>query len=1368
MRLNAVLVLPKPFQLLLALVAGVSIMSLNLEKQLEFVRYLRTSQTYLKLTGHVVRPVSSHACERQSLNQPGATCPDSDVFPQVNKAIHIGTNTSSLVPMPQWLLIPNLPPNLGTIFTLVYAVLYILMEPVAGGLLAPMLLVGTAFTNHLTSTYGATANYWALGVFVTSWIAQFIGHGAFEGRAPALLDNLVQALFLAPFFVWMEVLFSLGYRPELKARVEKAVEREVEKFRRTKHLDSGAVNAGEANGGQQIQSSTMYFLHELERVITLHPSFFGPRVKEYLTSKLLEDVEGTCTGQYYIICVMDTYDISEGRVVPGSAVAEYTMHYRAVVWRPFKGETVDAIVSSVNRMGVFADVGPLPVFVSNHLIPPGIKWDPNATPPQYTDNGDQVIEKGTQLRIKLIGTRSDVGSMFAIGSIKEDFLGIHAKQNKMFLAKAIQEWPYKGPRIRGRSVEGPHEAATSSLKMASRYKDEESRPLNLSPSLSDQSRASIDSLASSSDTSIALERLNGDGAAISRGHSEGAFQRHKNDGYAEEDLLYGSTQKASSKKTGRRSMWILGALCFGGWLLALLLLVSRKTYEHVSSIPYDPAATVSKGSGKAVTMNQVLSGYWNAQHQHISWIPGANGEDGLLLEKGGGEGRDYLVVEDVRSRKPHTEAKPNQTLMKDAGFSVGGVDVSPNDVWPSQDLKKVLVISEIENNWRHSYTGLYWIFDVETQQAEPLDPAKPNDRIQLAKWSPQSDAIIFTRDNNMFLRKLSSKTVTQITKDGGPELFYGVPDWVYEEEVFAGNSVTWWSETGDYVAFLRTNDSTVPEYSIQYFVSRPSGKDPVPGEENYPEVRQLKYPKAGAPNPVVDLRFYDVAKDEVFAVTTDDDFPDNDRLITELVWVGKDGKAIVKNTNRESDILKVALIDVSQRVGRVVRTRDINKVDGGWLEVSETTLYVPSDPQNNRPHAGYIDTVIHDGYDHLGYFTPLDNPEPIMLTSGPWEVVDAPSAIDLVSNMVYFVATKESSLQRHVYSVNLDGTGLQHISNADKEGYYDVSFSTGGGFALLSYNGPDIPWQEIRSTPSYKGHLWRYEIETNENLAKMAAEHELPIKIYSTINMDGVELNVVERRPPHFDEKKQYPVLFQLYGGPGSQLVNKKFQVDFQTYAASNLGYIVVTLDGRGTGFIGRKARTIVRGHIGFYEGMDQIAAAKMWAAKPYVDAERIAIWGWSYGGFMALKTLELDGGETFKYGMAVAPVTDWRFYDSIYTERYMHTPQNNPEGYLNTSIDDTTALRNNVRFLIMHGAADDNVHMQNSLTLLDKLDLAGVENYDVHVFPDSNHGIYFHNANKIVYDKLNNWLINAFNGEWLRTENAVPVERIGSQSRMR
>ena len=789
--------------------------------------------------------------------------------------------------------------------------------------------------------------------------------------------------------------------------------------------------------------------------------------------------------------------------------------------------------------------------------------------------------------------------------------------------------------------------------MASPYRDEEeTKPLNKTSTPSNISRESLDS-TSSSDTSIALERLNGDGTATS-GHKKGLLRGASSDGgennYDGEDQFYRPPSKLKGKKT-KRLVWALGALCFGGWLLALFLFVSKKTYKHPSSLPYDPAATVSKGSGKAVTLDQVLTGQWNVQIRQVSWIAGVDGEDGLMLEKGLPE-QEYLVVKDVKNYKPHSEdsTKPTQILIKEPKFSYEGAEILPNEVWPSKDFKKVLVMSEKQKNWRHSSTGLYWIFDVETQIAEPLDPKNPKSRIQLATWSPESDAVAFTRDNNMFLRKLSSTEVTQITTDGGSELFYGVPDWVYEEEVFSGNIATWWAEGGEYIAFLRTNETTVPEYPIQYFVSRPSGDKPEPGMESYPEVRQIKYPKSGAPNPVVDLRFYDVKKDEVFSVKTDSDFPDEDRLITEVLWAGKDGKVIVKNTNRESDILKVALIDVTQRTGKVVRKVDVNALDGGWFEVSETTKYVPPDPSNDRPHSGYIDTVIYEGYDHLAYFTPLDNPEPIMLTSGPWEVVEAPSAIDLTSNLVFFIATKESSLQRHVYSVNLDGSGIQHFSNPDHEGYYDVSFSTGATFALVNYQGPDIPWQEIRTAPGFMGHLWKFRFEGNTGLAQMAAEYELPIEIYQTINIEGVDLNLVERRPPHFDETKSYPVLFQLYGGPGSQVVNKKFGVDFQTYVASNLGYIVVTLDGRGTGFIGRKARTLIRGHIGYYEGLDQITVAKTWAKKSYVDEQRIAIWGWSYGGFMALKTLELDAGETFKYGMAVAPVTDWRFYGMLPT----------------------------------------------------------------------------------------------------------------------
>ncbi|KAI9874625.1 MAG: hypothetical protein M1830_009540 [Pleopsidium flavum] len=912
-----------------------------------------------------------------------------------------------------------------------------------------------------------------------------------------------------------------------------------------------------------------------------------------------------------------------------------------------------------------------------------------------------------------------------------------------------------------------------------RYLDEEeAKPLTQDDeSQTGPSRDSLDSVTSASTTSLVFERLNdstkanGNGSLKQQPHQDSLAQtsdvNEKEDDYDIEEGTYQPPAGKSVDKRFRRIIWMLGALSLGGWVLALFLFLSRQTYKHSSAIPHDPAATASRGSGKKVTLDQVLGGLWRPKSHEISWIAGANGEDGLLLERNHGQRSDYLVVEDVRSRNGTVAFIDSMTLMKDGAFKVSGGSVYPSKVWPSRNLKKVLVMSEEQRNWRHSFTGKYWIFDVATQKGEALDPANPDVRIQLASWSPESDAVVFTRNNNLFLRTLSSSTVKQITTDGGSEQFYGVPDWVYEEEVFQGNSVTWWAEDGNYIAFLRTNESAVPEYPIQYFVSRPSGKKPASGEENYPEVRDIKYPKAGAPNPVVDLQFYDVEKNDVFTVEIGGDFPDADRLITEIVWAGKSGKVLLKETNRESDILKVVLIDVTRRTGQVVRTTDVNGIDGGWFEVSEDTRYIPGDPGNGRPHDGYIDTVIHEGYDHLAYFTPLDNPHPIPLTSGTWEVVKAPSAVDLNNNLVYFVATKESPIQRHVYSVKLDGSDLKSITDTKDQGYYGVSFSKGAGYALLTYDGPGIPWQRVISTPSNKD-LYEDVIEENVALTKLAAEHELPIQIYQNVTIDGYTLQVVERRPPHFNPKKQYPVLFHLYGGPGSQTVDKKFTVDFQAYVAANLGYVVVTIDGRGTGFIGRKARCIIRGNIGYYEARDQIETAKIWAMKKYVDASRMAIWGWSYGGFMTLKTLEQDGGRTFRYGMAVAPVTDWRFYDSVYTERYMHTPQHNLEGYNNSTISNMTALKDNVRFLFMHGVADDNVHMQNSLTLIDKLDLAGVENYDVHVFPDSDHSIYFHNANKMVYDRLNSWLVNAFNGEWLRTENAVPLTNVDVSSRRR
>ncbi|KAI1814383.1 dipeptidyl peptidase IV N-terminal region-domain-containing protein [Poronia punctata] len=875
-------------------------------------------------------------------------------------------------------------------------------------------------------------------------------------------------------------------------------------------------------------------------------------------------------------------------------------------------------------------------------------------------------------------------------------------------------------------------------------------------------RRSHDSLSSVSTTSLVFERL-----------SEREKANEKVSDFDHDDPFDGAVDDeqgafldpaGARKRLGmdiklKRILLVVSSLLVAAWLVGLATFISSKSYQHSSEKEHDPTASTSRGSGKHITLDQVLTGYWGANAHEISWIDGANGEDGLLLQRGASH-KDYLVVEDVRSKNgddtsTDAEITSSKTLMKDDLFDAEGRKLSPEFVWPSPDLKKVLIATYGKNVWRHSFIATYWIFDVETQTAEPLDPKDAGRRVQLAQWSPKSDAISFTSANNLYVRHLDSKEVVQITKDGGPEFFYGIPDWVYEEEVFSDNSATWWSGNGDFIAFLRTNETLVPEYPIQYFIDRPSEEQPPQGQEAYPEVQQIKYPKAGSPNPFVDLLFYDMAKGDTFSVEIEGGFAADDLLITDITWAGS--KVLIKETNRVSDVMRVVLVDVTTRTGKTVRTVDTGEIDGGWFEISHDTTYIPADRENGRQEDGYLDTVIHEDGDHLAYFSPLDASEPVMLTSGKWEVVGGPSAVDLKNNLAYFVATKESSIQRHIYSVKFDGSDLKPLTDTTKEGYYSASFSRKAGYALVTYHGPNVPTQKVISTPGNPDQ-YEYVIEENKDLADKAKKHELPLLEYGTVTVDDIELNYLERRPPHFDAHKQYPVLFQQYSGPGSQSVAKKFAVDFQSYVAAALGYIVVTVDGRGTGFIGRKARVMVRKNLGEWEAHDQIAAAKIWAAKPYTDETKMAIWGWSYGGFQTLKTLERDGGETFKYGMAVAPVTDWRYYDSIYTERYMLTPQENEAGYEASAINNVTSLGGNVRFLIMHGVADDNVHMQNTLTLLDKLDLARIENYDLHMFPDSNHGIYFHNANRIVYDKLSNWLINAFNGEWLKVAKATPL----------
>ncbi|SPN96603.1 related to Probable dipeptidyl-aminopeptidase B [Cephalotrichum gorgonifer] len=889
------------------------------------------------------------------------------------------------------------------------------------------------------------------------------------------------------------------------------------------------------------------------------------------------------------------------------------------------------------------------------------------------------------------------------------------------------------------------------------------------PNSKPEHRISHDSLSSISTTSIIFERIEervAEKQALKDRDNENPLQDDPDDSPDLENAALlapgAGLQRRPMDKRWCRILCATTAALVLLWLGVLGAYMSRA--KDTSATRHDAVVPGVSLTGNPVTLDQVLGYQFSAASHSISWIPGPDGEDGLLLQQGAAD-KDYLIVEDVRASGDDDEeglgfesesAESSRTLIRSSNLSYSGQQVPISRVFPSRDLKKVLIASGLTKVWRHSFTATYWILDVETQEIEPLDPLNPDAVVHLATWSPKSDAVAFTKDNNLYLRTLNGrrdKQVRQVTRDGGPDIFYGIPDWVFEEEVFGNNQGTWWSEDGKFVAFFRADEKEVPVYPVQFFIQPPDGS-PSSDDMLYPVTEELKYPKAGATNPVVNVRFYDVVADEVFTVDVPGGFEDDDRLITDVLWVGD--KVLVKESNRVSDVLRVVLIDPVARTGKSVRTVDTGKLDGGWFEKSDP-VYIPADPKNGRPHDGYVDTVVHGFGDHLAYFTPLDNPEPLMLTSGDWEVVGAPSAVDLANNLVYFVSTQKSSIERHIYSVGLlDGAGLKPVTNTSETAYYEASFSSGAGYALLNYQGPDIPWHKVVSTPS-NPKPYEHVVEKNERLRGLVRQYDLPTLHYGTLEVEGVQLNYVERRPAGFNPAKKYPVLFQQYSGPGSQQVNRKFAVTYQSFVASSLGYVVVTLDGRGTGFIGRANRVLIRDHLGRYEAADQVAAGKHWASLPYVDASRLAIWGWSFGGFNALKTLEVDAGETFSYGIAVAPVTDWRFYDSIYTERYMRTPQENADGYAETAVRNASALGANVRFLVMHGVGDDNVHYQNTLQLLDDLDIAGVGNYDVHFFPDSNHGIYFHGATRALYNRMTDWLVNAFNGEWVRLSHPKP-----------
>ncbi|KAJ9106205.1 hypothetical protein QFC21_001349 [Naganishia friedmannii] len=723
-----------------------------------------------------------------------------------------------------------------------------------------------------------------------------------------------------------------------------------------------------------------------------------------------------------------------------------------------------------------------------------------------------------------------------------------------------------------------------------------------------------------------------------------------------------------------------------------------------------PLTTYSrKGGTRHLTMDHIFNGTFAPSMENIAWVKEAgdgiystrNSDGDIILRSAIANSTERILVTAADIKDPNTFDSPLPFI----------------DWKLSPDTEYLLLKTSYRKLWRHSSFGNYYLHRLSDHSTFPLRKAENPSMIAYAEWSPQGHHVAYVYLNDLYVVPSSSidftsngpiaPSSTRVTSDGSSNIFNGVPDWVYEEEVFQANFALWWNPLGDRIAFLRSDEADVRDYTLQYY--NPSGEAMEP--EPYPQNFVMKYPKPGTPNPLVTVHSYSLAETGlVSTLTWPGAMPLSDRIILEVAWVGHND-LLVKEVDRAARKGSVVIFENGINEGKVTRVlgQEGEEGDDGWIDHSQNAIPIPGDIP------GYLDVVpTKEGYPHIALFAPVTSSEPIWITKGEWEVASGISGVDLKNGIAYFMAANPS-MERHLYSARLPATtssadldafqpDMQVLTDATKPGYYMTSFSPLAGHYMLINVGPDVPWQKL-------------------------------------IKVGQETLNVIETRPPNIDTsgRKKYPVLLNPYGGPNSQSADVRFRRDWHHYLACEKKIIVLTVDGRGTGLKGRKFRNVIRDDLGRYEVIDQVNAAREWAQKRYVDIKRIGIWGWSYGGFLTSKVIEADSG-VISLGMAVAPVTNWLYYDSIYTERYMSTPTDNMAGYISSAVNNVTAFEHS-DFLLAHGSGDDNVHYANTANLLEKFTQADVRSFRFRMFTDSNHAMSGRHAFRELYEYLNMFL---------------------------
>ncbi len=622
----------------------------------------------------------------------------------------------------------------------------------------------------------------------------------------------------------------------------------------------------------------------------------------------------------------------------------------------------------------------------------------------------------------------------------------------------------------------------------------------------------------------------------------------------------------------------------------------------------------------------------------------------------------------------------------------------------SKDEKQVLLANNSNQIFRYSFTANFFLYNLDTKKL-----TKILEQVQQPTFSPDGTKIGFAKENNLFIYDIASQKTTQVTTDGiKNSIINGITDWVYEEELAFVKAFDW-SADSKKLAFIRFDESEVPEFSMNIFK-----------KELYPTVETFKYPKAGEKNSKVALLVYDVASGSSKTVDLSNY---NDFYIARIKWTNDANVLATQILNRHQDNLDLLFIDGTTATSNLV----LNEKDKAYIDVTDNLTFLKDN--------SFIWTSEKDGFNHI-YLYDKTGKLKNQVTKGNWEVT-AYYGYDEKNKTIYYQSVENGSTIRDVYKIGLDGKNKLKLSQ--QVGTNSATFSPNFQFFINSFSSSSQP--TINTLNSTNDGKQIQSIIDNKTLAEKVKKYNLPTKEFFELTTEkGNKLNAWMIKPTDFDANKKYPVFMYQYSGPGSQEVNNKWNTtnDYWFMMLTQHGYIVACVDGRGTGYKGAAFKKCTQNQLGKLEVEDQIDAAKVIGNYSYVDKTRIGIFGWSYGGFMSSNCI-LKGADVFKMAVAVAPVTNWRFYDSIYTERYLQTPQENASGYDdNSPINHVSKLKGN--FLLIHGTADDNVHVQNSMQMIEALVQANKQ-FDWAIYPDKNHGIYGGKTRIQLYNKMTTFI---------------------------